>query len=102
MYKFAKDLYTDVRIEDVFETKIRVTLGKLDEMKERRYKAAFIRIFDGKKWYYGSITNVGEIQKEIEKLSKFASPDDHSNENPLVKKVPMALARSLAPILAAM
>ena len=47
MYKFAKDLYTDVRIEDVFETKIGVTLGKLDEMKERRYKAAFIRIFDG-------------------------------------------------------
>ena len=86
MYKFAKDLYTDVRIEDVFETKIGVTLGKLDEMKERRYKAAFIRIFDGKKWYYSSITNVGEIQEEIEKLSKFASPDDHINENPLVKK----------------
>ena len=48
MYKFPENLYTDVRIEDIFETIIVFTLGDLDECKERKYKAAFIRIFDGK------------------------------------------------------
>ena len=85
MYKFPADLYTDVRIEDVFQTEIRVTLGEIDEMRERRYKAAFIRIFDGKRWYYSSITNVDKIQEEIEKLSKFASLKPHCDD-PTVKK----------------
>ncbi|NLL97321.1 MAG: TldD/PmbA family protein, partial [Clostridiaceae bacterium] len=45
MYKFKEGFYTDVRIEEVYETLISYTLTKLDESRIRKYKAAFIRVF---------------------------------------------------------
>ena len=86
MFKFPEGLYCDVRIEELFQTNITITLGRLDEFKEKKYKAAFIRIFDGKKWYYSSISNVNRIQDEIEKLAKFAEPDENIDKHPVVKK----------------
>ncbi|NMR96547.1 TldD/PmbA family protein, partial [Vibrio parahaemolyticus] len=65
MFKFPKGLYTDVRIEDVYETKIIYSMGEIEESKERTHRAAFIRIFDGEKWYYNSISNAEDIQAEI-------------------------------------
>jgi TldD protein len=49
VFKFHEGLYADIRIEDVFETNITVTLGNLDQSRVRKYKAAFIRVFDGKR-----------------------------------------------------
>jgi len=46
-YIFPKNLYTDVRIEHLFSTEIRYTLGELNECKVRQYSAAFIRVYDG-------------------------------------------------------
>jgi Predicted Zn-dependent proteases and their inactivated homologs len=86
MFKFPEGLYTDVRIEDVYETKIIYTMGEIEESKERTYKAAFIRIFDGEKWYYNSISNIEDIQAEIDLLSQYANPNEHIEENPVVKK----------------
>lgn len=86
MFKFPKNLYTDVRIEDVFETNIVYTLGELEESKVRKYKAAFLRVFDGKRWYYSSISDVDSIQDEIDKLCNMAKPNVNLNENPIVKK----------------
>jgi hypothetical protein len=40
MFRFPDGLYTDVRIEDVFESKIQITLKNLENMKEQSYKAA--------------------------------------------------------------
>jgi len=85
MFKFHEGIYTDVRIEDVFETWIVVSLGKLDEFKERKYRGAFIRVYDGKKWYYCSTTNA-DIQKEIDDLSKYATANADIGSDPVVKK----------------
>jgi len=86
MYKFPDLLYSDVRIEDVFETKIVITNGKLDEMKEKTYQGAFIRVFDGKKWYYSAISDIDMVQQELDSLSKLAEKNENIAENPIVKK----------------
>lgn len=86
MFKFPEGLYTDVRIEDVYETKVIYTVGEIEESKVRTYKAAFIRIFDGERWYYNSISNIEDIQAEIDLLSKYANPNERIEENPVVKK----------------
>ncbi len=52
MFRFPENLYTDVRIENVYQTKIAYTLDTLDQCKTRKYRAAFIRIFDGQRWYF--------------------------------------------------
>ncbi len=85
MYKFHEGLYTDVRIEDVFETKIAYKNSKLEEQKIRKNVGAFIRVYDGNRWYYAATTSVDNIQSEINSLSKMATPNDKINENPVVK-----------------
>lgn len=87
MFNFPKDLYTDVRIEDVYETKIIYHLGEVRESKIRSYKAAFIRIFDGERWYYSSITNIENIQEEIHTLASYAKPNKDIYDNPIVKNL---------------
>ncbi len=84
MFVFHEGFYTDVRIEDVFETSISYTQGKLDDSKVRRYRAAFIRLFDGKRWYYSATSDVNGIQEEINKLSRLGTPDVNIGENPIV------------------
>lgn len=83
MFKFPKGVYVDIRIENLFETSIQKTLGRLEEFKERRYSGAFIRLFDGKRWYYSSTTDIENIQKEIDELHKISSPNDEINEHPI-------------------
>ena len=50
MYDFPPGLYTDVRVEKVFETKIYFLQEDLKECRTREHEAAFIRVFDGKRW----------------------------------------------------
>jgi TldD protein len=85
MFRFPGGLYSDVRIEDVFKTDISVTLDRLDNMKEQRYRAAFIRVFDGRRWYYSSTTDIESIQRELERLAGLSSPDPNINNNKVVK-----------------
>jgi TldD protein len=87
MFKFPQHLYTDVRIEDVYETKVVYTLGEVEESKNRSYKAAFIRLFDGERWYYGSTSNIENIQDEINTLASYANPNENIYNNPIVKKL---------------
>jgi TldD protein len=86
MYLFPKGLYVDVRIEDIFETNIAITNENIDQFKEKSYKAAFIRVFDGKKWYYSAVSSAEKIQEEINSLAAMATPDENILENPIVKK----------------
>lgn len=87
MFKFHGDLYTDVRIEDVFETNITFTLGKISDYKIRNYKAAFVRVYDGKRWLYSSTSQIEQIQDEIDKLNKMAEPNPGINEDAIIKKL---------------
>jgi len=87
LFVFPKNLYTDVRIEDVFKTTIAYTLGKLDEQKVRKYKAAFIRIFDGEKWYYSATSDVEAVQGEIDALAQLATPNPGIYQDPIVQKL---------------
>ncbi len=62
MYKYPEGLYVDVRIEDRFTTRITYRNHELQEQKVRSNKGAFIRVFDGTRWYYASLTDLSNIQ----------------------------------------
>ncbi len=86
MYKFPDNLYSDIRIEDVFETRIIITNGTLDEMKEKSYTGAFIRVFDGKKWYYSATSSIKGVQKELDALAQMAEENESIDNHPVVKQ----------------
>ena len=86
MFRFPDGVYVDIRIEKVFETKIQNTLGTLEELKERKYEGALIRLFDGKRWYYSSITDVNSIQDEINRLYNISEPNKDIYNHAIVKK----------------
>ena len=87
MYNFPTNLYCDLRIEDRFQTSIRYELGKFEEVKEKSEKGAFIRIFDGTRWYYSSTTDIENIQQEINDLAKLATANDSIGQHPVVAKL---------------
>ena len=84
MFTYPKDLYTDIRIEEVFETKIIYELGEIQELKTRNHKGAFIRIFDGEKWYYSATTDLENLQEEINKLSAYGTPNKNINQHRVI------------------
>lgn len=86
MYNFPKNLYTDVRIEDVYLNQISYRNGELMQSLNRKQKGAFIRVYDGQRWYYSSTTNTNNIQEEIDKLTLMARENEKILENPVVKK----------------
>lgn len=87
MFKFPEGLYTDVRIEEVFESEVTVRNGELRENKQRNYRGAFIRIFDGNRWYYSSVTAVDKLDEEIQKLAEMATPNDAVYEHPMIQRL---------------
>lgn len=96
MYRFKEGIYTDIRIEDVFETRILFNLGKIDECAVRQYKAAFIRVFDGERWYYGSTSEIEGIQQEIDALSGLANARSRVEENTVYQKMQVNSGNYLA------
>lgn len=82
MFQFPDGLYTDVRVEDVFESKIQITLKNLENMKEQSYKAAFIRVFDGGRWYYAATTSSDNVQGEIDRLATKATKNHSIADHP--------------------
>lgn len=87
MYRFPTGFYTDVRIEDVFETLIAVTLGEIEELKDKRYTAAFVRLYDGQRWFFSATTDVDGIQREIDSLAEMASPNPAIDTDETVRKL---------------
>lgn len=84
-YLFPENLYCDVRLEDVTETSLQNTLGTWDQARERTYEAAFIRVYDGSRWYYASTTDVGGIQGEIDRLAALATPNPSVGDDPAIR-----------------
>lgn len=87
MVGFKKDYFADVRLEDIFQTKISYINGKLQEMKKRNEKGAFLRVYDGKRWYYCSTTNIKGLDDEISKLYAMAEANPDIYEDETVKKL---------------
>lgn len=85
MYNFKQGYYADVRIEDRFTTNVTVRNGMTEQAKENVEVKAFIRVFDGKMWYYTSTDDVNNVQGALDELYKYATPDKDIESNPIVK-----------------
>ncbi len=86
MYNFRKGYYSDVRIENRFDTALAFQDKKIRQVLERTEKRAFIRVYNGKMWYYSSVTDIDHIQKELDALYDLAEPAPDIDENPVVRK----------------
>lgn len=95
MYRFPKDLYTDIRIETTRTTNISYENNELKQNKCKKEKGAFIRIFDGERWYYSTITNVEDIQKEIDELAEMAKRNKDIYNHPVVKRMEVNKGKEL-------
>lgn len=86
-YTYPEDLYTDVRIENVFETSITYSMDEIKECNEMSYSGAFIRIYDGKRWYCSSVSDISDIQSKIDTLSKLTDKNPKIAENKIYGKL---------------
>lgn len=84
--QFPKKLYADIRIEDVYKTEIMYENGKLRQNKESSTKGAFLRVFDGNRWYYCATTELDRLQEELDSLASMATPNDDILNHPVVRR----------------
>ena len=95
MIQFRKDFYADLRIEDRSRTVIQYRDGKLQELKTPVEVRAFLRVYDGKMWYYASVTDIAHLQKTLDGLYAAATPNAEIEKNPLVSKLERNHAREM-------
>lgn len=86
MYKFKKGFYSDIRIEDRFTTNILIRNDQLAEAKETTEVKAFIRVFDGKMWYYTGTVDIDNLQNALDQLYEYATPNADIDSNPIVAR----------------
>lgn len=86
MLKFRQDMYADVRTEDRFSTVIKYENGELAELNERNETRAFIRVFDGKLWYYSSTTELDSVQEKLDELYSLAKSNPSILKNRIVRR----------------
>ena len=96
-YKFPKDLYTEVRIEDTNSANFFMQNDDVLSNGEVKVKGAIIRVFDGNLWYTAETndTDTKSIQTKIDELSKLAIPNPAILENPIVKNFSVNKAKIL-------
>lgn len=95
-FVFPEGVYADVRIEHVFSTNISFMFRDLEECRERSYSAAFIRVFDGNRWYYSSTSDIEAIQKEINTLAGFASKNNDIHKSKIYENFSSHKGETLA------
>ncbi len=61
MFNFPKNFYSDVRIERNYNSVVEIKMGQLGEIDETNDVGAIIRLFDEKKWYYTSTTDLKNL-----------------------------------------
>lgn len=86
MIEFRKDFYADVRTEDRSRTTISYKAGVLEEMKTREERRAFLRVYDGRMWYYASVTDLAHLQKTLDGLYAAATPNAQILSDPVVRR----------------
>jgi len=85
--EFPKGLFTDVRYETVCSTTITYENGTLKQNKTSMERGAFIRVFDGRRWYYSATTDPDRVQAEIHGLAALAVPHDAIEDHPVVRRL---------------
>ena len=86
MIVFREGFYADIRMEDRFRTVISYKAGKLEEMKTREERQAFLRVYDGKLWYYASVTDTAHLQQTLDGLYAAASENPGILDDPVVRR----------------
>ncbi|NCB37631.1 MAG: TldD/PmbA family protein [Erysipelotrichia bacterium] len=87
MYKFPEGFYADVRIEKLFRSVVRIENGRLEEVKEKEDTGAFIRLFDGSRWFYASTTDLESIDAELAGLAGLGQASSDISAHPTVKRM---------------
>lgn len=87
MFEFPADYYSDVRIEKVFRTTIRIEMGLLEEVKEKSDTGVFIRLYDGKRWLYAATTDISSVNSELKQLAKLATKPDLAKINKVTARL---------------
>ena len=87
MIAFRKDFYADVRTEDRSRTTISYQAGVLEEMKTREERRAFLRVYDGRMWYYASVTDLAHLQNTLDGLYAAATPNAQIADDPVVRRL---------------
>lgn len=85
MYRFPKDLYADIRLRMYSEPPVYEN-GALTQNKTSREAGAFLRVWDGHRWYYSATTNLGHIQQELDALASLATPNPAIGQDPVVTR----------------
>ena len=86
MIQFKDGFYADMRTEDRSRTTISYQAGILEEMKTRVERRAFLRVYDGKMWYYASVTDLAHLQKTLDSLYAAATPNTQIADDPIVRR----------------
>lgn len=86
MIHFKKGYYADVRCERRYSSVLSYKNGVLANDLERVVSGAFIRVFDGKRWFYASTESLDEIQKELDGLYELAEYNEDIENHPVVKR----------------
>ncbi len=86
MIQFRTGYYADIRVEDRSRTVISYKAGILEEMRTREERQAFLRVYDGRLWYYASVTDVDHLQKTLDGLYAAAEENPHILEDPVVRR----------------
>ena len=86
MIKFRNGYYADIRVEDRSRTVISYKAGALEEMRNRKEKQAFLRVYDGKMWYYASTTDTDHLQNTLDRLYEAATENPAISDDPVVKR----------------
>ena len=60
--------------------------GALTQNKTSREAGAFLRVWDGHRWYYSATTNLGHIQQELDALASLATPNPAIGQDPVVTR----------------
>ncbi len=87
MYKFPKDLYADVRIEEKSSSNIYIKNGEVENNMAISSVGAIVRVYDGEMWYSSVTNDIASIQDEIDNLAKLAKPNPGIVNDPMVKNL---------------
>ena len=86
MIQFRDGYYADIRIEDRSHTEVSYKAGILEEMKTSEERQAFLRVYDGKLWYYASVTDINHLQETLDGLYAAATENPDILEDPIVRR----------------
>ena len=85
MYRFPKDLFTDVRIESQNTVQYYIRNGEVEGDSNVSVSGAMVRVYDGEMWYTSFTNNLDKIQEEIDNLATIASPNEKIYDDPVIQ-----------------